>query len=230
MLSLFALGFLIGLQHAFEADHIAAVSALVSNQTSRLRMMRHGALWGLGHTLVLLLVAGGAMLTGVHLGDTFGASVEALVGLMLLGLGLHVLWRLWRDRVHFHWHRHEDGQVHLHLHSHAHDQSHRHRHPDPVAGRALLVGMMHGLAGSAALLLVTVASMDSPLLGLTYIALFGLGSILGMAGMSLVIALPLAATAQRLTRVNGALQAAIGVMTVGIGVWTLLAAGQALAG
>lgn len=232
MLSLLALGFLIGLAHAFEADHIAAVSALVAGRKRPSAMVRLGALWGLGHTLTLALVGGGVLMFGATVPERLSLGLEGIVGLMLIGLGGHVLWRLWRDRVHFHRHRHRDGTEHLHLHSHRaeaapHDVArHRHRHPDPAAARTLAVGMMHGLAGSAALVLVTAATMHSASDGLVYILLFGLGSVIGMASVTLAIAVPLSWTAAFMTRANGAMQMLIGTLTIGVGGLT---AGQSLA-
>ncbi len=232
MLALLSLGFLIGISHAFEADHVAAVSSLVSGKTSRITMMRHGAIWGMGHTLTLFLVGGGVLLAGVVIGPNVSNGLETAVGVMLLGLGGHVFYRLWRDRVHFHLHRHGDGTRHFHLHSHAgedgrHDPGkHSHGHPDGAAIRTLMVGMMHGMAGSASLVLVAAAAMNSLALGLLYILLFGVGSILGMATMSLVIALPLTYTAQALTRVNTSLQFLIGTITIGVGAVKLFESAQ----
>jgi cytochrome c biogenesis protein CcdA len=228
MFTLLSLGFLIGLAHAFEADHVAAVSALVSGRSNPRQMVRLGALWGLGHTLTLFLVGGTVLLAGTAVPEVVSTGLEGMVGLMLIGLGAHVLWRLHRDRVHFHRHRHTDGHEHLHLHSHRDEagphnaRRHAHAHPDPAALRTLAVGMMHGLAGSAALVLVTAAAMTSALTGLTYIALFGLGSILGMATVTAAIALPLSWTAGAMTRVNGAVQLLIGTLTIGIGALTLV--------
>jgi len=227
MLSLLFLGFLIGLAHAFEADHMAAVSSLVSGQTKRRSIIQHGALWGVGHSLTLFVVGGGVLITGSAISPQVATGLEFTVGLMLLALGAHVLYRLHRDRVHFHMHGHNDGTAHLHLHSHAdepraHDaERHRHSHPDHAALRTLAIGMMHGLAGSAALVLVVAASMSSLLTGVGYILLFGAGSVLGMALMSLAIAVPLKYTAKSLTRLNGVLQLMIGLFTIGIGVLTV---------
>src|SRR5205823_9679308 len=146
--------------------------------------------------------------------------------IMLLGLGAHVLWRLWRDRVHFHKHRHDDGTVHIHAHSHAgetvahvraaHDLTHGFR------WRTLVVGLMHGMAGSAALLVLTVSQASSPAVGLGYVALFGVGSMIGMGVLSTVIAVPLAVSARWLTWANRGLQGAVGAVTIAIGMMTLV--------
>ena len=105
---------------------------------------------------------------------------------MLIGLGAHVLWRLWRDRVHFHRHGHGDGTVHIHAHSHAGETLPHarapHAHAHGFRWRTLLVGLMHGMAGSAALLVLAVSQASSPAVGLGYVALFGIGSMIGMGG------------------------------------------------
>ena len=144
---------------------------------------------------------------------------------MLVGLGAHVLWRLWRDRVHFHRHGHGDGTVHIHAHSHAGETAPHaraaHVHEHGFRWRTLLVGLMHGMAGSAALLVLTVSQAPSPAAGLGYVALFGIGSMIGMGALSTVIAVPLAVSARWLTWANRGLQGAVGVVTIAIGVVTI---------
>ena len=134
----------------------------------------HGAVWGLGHSLTLLIFAGAA----VFLDLRFGENLEGVVGVMLVG------WtRAFSPVVHFHRHRHADGRTHFHVHSHlgegtAHDPDHHvHAHASGLPVRTLLVGMVHGLAGSAALVILTASTVQDPVIGLLYVALFGLGSI-----------------------------------------------------
>jgi len=236
MLSLLSLGFMVGIAHAFEADHLAAVSSLVSGKSDLFSMIRHGAIWGLGHSLTLLLVGGSVLALDAAIPDQISTELEMGVGIMLVGLGAHVFYRLHRDRVHFHAHRHGSGPAHIHLHSHANDtqshspKTHQHAHPDRSAVRTLAVGVMHGLAGSAALVLVAAAALKSPVVGLGYIALFGAGSILGMASITALIALPIAFTARRLSGANTILQIAIGTLTIGIGASTITHTVQVLLG
>jgi len=247
MTSILVLGFLLGMRHALEADHLAAVASLATRSRSLLHTVSQGAAWGLGHTLTLLLAGGICLLASVAIPARLARGFEVGVGIMLLGLGAEVLYRARRRHVHLHVHRHEDGTVHLHAHAHApaevhghasgeaaHGAGHRalphvHSHPRPIldgAGfprRALLVGLVHGLAGSAALLLLTVSTLSSRWLGLAYILLFGLGSILGMAILSAVIAVPLRGTARLLTRAYIAVEVLTGLSTVAIGAWVLAA-------
>ncbi len=217
------LGFLIGLRHALEADHVAAVASLASAERSTARIVAHGVVWGIGHTTTLLVVGGIVVLLGVAMPERLANWLELAVGVMLMGLGVWVLVRLARDRIHFHAHRHADGVLHLHAHSHAdenvpHDTArHDHDHPPGLPWRSFLVGVMHGMAGSAALLLLTATTVSSAPLGLLYIALFGAGSVAGMALLSVVIAVPLHYSAGLLSRGRHALQAVIGGATVALG-------------
>jgi hypothetical protein len=226
MFGILGLGFLLGMQHALEADHIAAVSSIAARRSRVGDIVRHGLTWGLGHTLTLFVFAGAAILLGRAIPDTVAKPLEAAVGLMLIGLGTHVLWRLWRDRVHFHQHGHGDGTVHFHAHSHAGETAPHaraaHAHEHGFRWRTLLVGLMHGMAGSAALLVLALTQASSPVVGLGYIALFGVGSMIGMGALSTVIAIPLAVSARWLTWANRGLQGAVGLATVAIGIITVV--------
>jgi hypothetical protein len=227
MFGILALGFLLGMQHALEADHIAAMSSIAARRTQVGDIVKHGLTWGLGHTLTLFAFAGAAILLGRAVPEHLARPLETAVGIMLLGLGAHVLWRLWRDRVHFHKHRHDDGTVHIHAHSHAcetvaHARA-AHAHAHGFRWRTLLVGLMHGMAGSAALLVLAVSQASSPVAGLGYVALFGIGSTIGMGALSTVIAVPLVVSARWLTSANSGLQATVGIITMAIGVMTIAA-------
>lgn len=225
MLGILGLGFLLGMQHALEADHIAAVSSIAARRSSVRDIVRHGLTWGLGHTITLFVFAGTAILLGRVIPEHVAGPLETAVGIMLVGLGAHVLWRLWRDRVHFHQHRHGDGTAHLHAHSHGADpmphQSSRHDHEHGFRWRSLLVGLMHGMAGSAAVLVLVASQFANPLAGLVYILLFGIGSMLGMGALSAVIAVPLAVSAKGLTWANRGLQAVVGIVTIAVGAMTI---------
>ncbi len=223
MVGVLFLGLLLGMQHALEADHLAAVASLAARNRSKRNIIRHGAVWGLGHMLTLSVFAGVVVLSERAVSASLAEWLEFAVGITLILLGAGVLCRIIRERVHFHVHRHADGQVHLHAHSHARDgQPHRlsehdHVHAGGFPLRSLLVGMMHGLAGSAALVVVAATALHSPLEGLIYVILFGLGSVAGMALLSVVIAVPLSLTANLLNWANRGLQGVIGLATMGLG-------------
>ena len=226
MFAILGLGFLLGMQHALEADHIAAVSSIAARRSHVGDIVRHGLTWGLGHTLTLFAFAGAAILLGRAIPEHVARPMETAVGVMLVGLGAHVLWRLWRDRVHFHRHGHGDGTVHIHAHSHAGETLPHarapHAHAHGFRWRTLVVGLMHGMAGSAALLVLAVSQAASAAVGLGYVALFGIGSMIGMAALSTVIAVPLAASARWLTWANRGLQGVVGAVTIVIGITTIV--------
>ncbi|UYO55452.1 sulfite exporter TauE/SafE family protein [Rhodopseudomonas palustris] len=227
MFAILGLGFLLGMQHALEVDHIAAVSTIAARRSGVGDIVKHGLTWGLGHTLTLFLFAGIALVIGQSIPEQIAEPLEGAVGFMLVALGGHLLWRLWRDRVHVHVHQHGDGVRHLHLHSHAdrlsHDAPSAHRHEHGFRWRTLLVGLMHGMAGSAALLVLAVSQAPSPAQGLLYVALFGLGSMVGMGALSAVIAVPVVISARSLTTANRLLQGAVGILTIAIGLSTIRA-------
>ena len=227
MFGILGLGFLLGMQHALEADHIAAVSSIAARRSQVGDIVRHGLTWGLGHTVTLFIFAGAAILLGHAIPERMSQPLETAVGIMLVGLGAHLLWRIWRDRVHFHRHRHGDGVEHLHLHSHAtdsvpHAQS-EHGHMHGFRWRTLLVGLMHGMAGSAALIVLAATQVANPLYGILYVLLFGIGSMLGMGALSVVIAVPLVVSERWLTGANRALQVVVGLVTIVIGLSTIYA-------
>lgn len=228
MTSILLLGFLLGMRHAVEADHIAAVASLTTRARSLKSGIRQGVVWGLGHTLTLFLFGGIVLFVTDIVPAQIVHWLEFTVGIMLILLGAGVIRRLIRERVHFHTHSHGEGDVHFHAHSHQgekrehHDaSSHHHEHPAGFPLRAFLVGLMHGMAGSAALILLTLQTMSSPWLGLVYIALFGAGSIAGMGLFSFIIAIPLRA-ARHMTWAYNSLQATIGVATIALGIFTMM--------
>ena len=225
MFEFLALAVLVGMSHALEADHVAAVSSMASRQTSVKQIVRTGAVWGLGHTLTLMLFAGAAIIFGFAISDGLSGILEFVVGVMLVGLGGHIIYRLWRDRVHFHVHSHGTDQ-HFHAHSHAGEvqehtkSSHDHDHkPFPV--RTLLVGMMHGMAGSAALLVLTASTAPTITSGFLYVVLFGIGSMFGMAALSALIAVPISYSARMLTWANRSIQGATGLGTMALGLFVM---------
>lgn len=229
-LSILLIGLLLGMQHATEADHLAAVATLATRQASLAQTLRLGLAWGVGHTLTLMLFAGAVLALGLVISPSLEQALETAVGLMLVGLGADVLRRLRRERIHFHVHHHAPATEHVHAHSHRGDAAHAasvHRHPHgwrwPL--RALAVGMMHGLAGSAALVLLSLQAVPSVPLGLAYIALFGVGSIVGMALLSVVIALPLRLSAAYLSRLHHGMTALVGVGSCALGVFMVVEIG-----
>ncbi|MCF6353892.1 MAG: hypothetical protein L3J26_02125 [Candidatus Polarisedimenticolaceae bacterium] len=220
------LGFIIGMRHALDADHVAAVATLVSGRQSLAQTLRQGWAWGLGHALTLLFFGSAVLFLDTAVPEHVAAALEFFVGIMLLVLGIDLLRRLIRQRIHFHFHQHADGARHFHAHSHAgesakeHDPTqHEHQHPEGFPLRAMLVGTMHGMAGSAAVILLVLQTLESSLLGLFYIVTFGAGSILGMTLLSVVISVPMRLSAKSLTWAYNGLQFGVALLNIGLGLF-----------
>lgn len=225
------LGFLIGMQHALEADHLAAVGAMaVDRRVSKRGLAIRGAVWGLGHTITLFAICAAVILAGVTLTSEMSATLEFSVGIMLVLLGLDVLRRMRKQRIHFHAHDH-GGKRHIHAHSHKHaskphgEDPHHHRHPEGFPIRALAVGLLHGAAGSAGLLALAVAATRDPMTAILYVFTFGLGSILGMAALSFVAAWPLGAAERHAKWAHTALSIGAAMLAIGLGVSVMMETG-----
>jgi hypothetical protein len=189
-LTILGLGLMLGLRHALDTDHLAAVSTVLAQRPSLRSSGMIGFSWGLGHTVVLLLVGAVVLMVRVPIPEPFAVAAEFGVGAMLVFLGGILGVRLVRERWHVHAHDHDGGQ-HVHLHSHALSEDHGHGHWWRDSIRPFCIGMAHGLAGSAALLLMVLSSAPSVSAGLMYIAVFGLGSIVGMMLVGIAISLPI---------------------------------------
>ena len=179
----------LGFRHAFEPDHLAAVSTLATRQGSVLAACRLGLAWALGHTASVGVVVLAIIVAGVRLPASLWPVAEGVVGLLLVGLGGSVIYRYARGRWHLHAHSHTpEGGTHLHLHSHAGGTSHAHGHPSADARRSLGFGLLHGLAGSAAVLVLLVAT--APTLGtqVAYFSAFAAGTMLAMVAVSATLA------------------------------------------
>jgi ABC-type nickel/cobalt efflux system permease component RcnA len=189
----FALGFLSGFRHAFEPDHVLAVSTLVHREPKLGRALRLGLAWGAGHTTMLMAAVLAVGLLRIQLSAELLGYFEVPVALMLLGLGA---WAL-RDAVvrmrSLYRHRH-GGMEHFHVGEHAHPHAPERRY---TSWQGYLVGLVHGLAGSGALLLLVAATLPSTTVSVFYALTFGVGSILGMGAVTVALALPLIASRAR---------------------------------
>lgn len=217
---LLAFGFVTGLQHATEADHVTAVATLVSKNKRLSKASLLGALWGAGHTLTLFMAGLAVLLLAISIPIKLALSLEFGVGIVLIVLGLSVI-RSVRKNAFIdsffkmfstqHMHPHAHGNK-IHVHPHNHDEEHTHSH------KSVIVGMIHGMAGSGALMLVVLSTVDSVMSGLAYIALFGIGSIVGMFVISTLIGLPFVFTAKRFGKMNKYIRTVAALVSIGLGI------------
>ena len=227
LLAILSLGFFLGMRHATDPDHVIAVTTIITRQRSIPGAAAIGAVWGLGHTLTILAVGSGIILGGWVIPPRLGLSMEWTVGLMLVLLGLLNLRGIIPRSTHVHSHPHEHGDyVHTHVHGHE-PEAHSHasdatplgwldRHFGALGAyryvRPLVVGIVHGLAGSAAVALLVLTTIHDPGLAVFYLLIFGLGTIVGMMLMTMVISLPFGWVSPRGLRVaSGAISLAFGL-------------------
>lgn len=221
------LGVALGMRHAFEPDHLAAVSTLASERRGARAGLALGALWGVGHTASLLLVGGSLALLEAQMPAAVMNVLELAVAVMVVGLGARALVRAVREGREGHPSTHAHGEV---VHTHVAPLQHLHLNGWTLATRPLLIGLVHGLAGSGALTALVLAELPSAASRLAYIALFGLGSVLGMAMLTGLVGVPLGRLA-RAPRLASRLLGAAGLLSVGVGTfWGVEAGARLLAG
>src|SRR2546421_8282853 len=220
LLAISGIGLLLGFRHAFEPDHLAAVSTLATRPGARLWSgARLGLVWGVGHTATVGVVVAVILVLGLELPARLWPAAELLVAALLVLLGSVVIWRYARGRWHMHAHSHAGGvQPHIHLHSHAHEVGHAHSHARPDARRSLGFGIAHGLAGSGAIAALLVAAAPDTAARVLYFATFGGGTILGMLLVSLTLGLAVRVAAGKRTRWATVLHVASATASVIVGI------------
>ena len=227
LVAILGIGLVFGLKHATEVDHVIAVSTIVSHHRNVFRSAVVGALWGAGHTFSLLIVAAVVLWFRVEIPERVSGWLEFGVALMIIALGVSALWRTLRTNAKVHVHQHSHGGVsHTHVHFHETETRHApaghatHSHGVSRIGvKPVMVGMMHGLAGSGALTLLVLTQLSSSWLGFFYVATFGVGSIVGMLLMSGLIGLPFALTSGKLAHIHRGLQTAAAALSICFGGW-----------
>ncbi|HWA13536.1 MAG TPA: sulfite exporter TauE/SafE family protein [Burkholderiales bacterium] len=253
--SLLVVGFFLGMRHATDADHVIAISTIVSRQRSLKSAAWIGAIWGMGHTLTVMAVGGAILLFSIVIPPRLGLALEFAVGIMLVALGFLTLtgMSLWiRDNVNIvpGGHTHDPNAPHGHAHAHGdYAHSHVHGHGESTHGhredqtpqawldrklgglgvyqwvRPLIIGVVHGLAGSAAVALLVLTAIDDPWWGMLYLLLFGVGTIAGMMLVTLVIAAPFAYSSERFPHFNAYLRITFGLLSVGFGLFLMYSIG-----
>lgn len=238
-LALLGLGLIFGLKHATEVDHVVAISTILTQNKSLFRSAMVGALWGIGHSASLLLAGLVVLSLRITIPPRVSNWFELCVAFMILVLGASALWRALRQKVEVHLHQHSHdhvSHVHVHFHEeatrHGKDRGQRHNHSISKIGiKPVVIGSIHGLAGSGPLTLLVLTQIKSVALGLLYISIFGFGAILGMLLMSGLVGLPFVLTARNLSSLHRRLQTAAAVLSIAFGLWyagTILSASPLL--
>lgn len=232
-------GFFLGMRHATDSDHVVAVTTIVSRQRSIWNAAWTGIFWGIGHSLTLFVVGGAIIVFGVVIPNKLGMSLEFCVALMLILLGTLNLRAAFRavaetddhEGVHHHTHRHGD---YVHSHSHGHEIT-THGHAEEAvppakldrwfgdsrfyqALRPLVIGTVHGLAGSAAVALLVLPIIHDPIWAMAYLLIFGVGTIAGMMLITAAIAVPISYST-RFQFLHRHLGTAAGVLSLGFGLF-----------
>ncbi len=252
LLTVIGVGFLLGIRHATDPDHVIAVTTIVSRQ----RSIRHagliGILWGVGHTITILLVGAAIILFNLAIPPRIGLAMELAVGLMLILLGVLNLtgvtqWITHRFTpaqrhegiIHSHVHTHaHGGEAHVHVHGH-HPEVHLHMDREPESAlqkalarvglyqilRPLAIGVVHGLAGSAAVALLVLTTIRDPRWAIVYLLVFSVGTIAGMMLITMMIGVPFAYTGRRFENFNRGLGVASGLISVAFGLCVTLQIG-----
>jgi high-affinity nickel permease len=235
--AILALGFFLGMRHATDADHVIAVSTIVSRERNVRHSAMIGAMWGLGHTLTILAVGAAIILFNLVISPRIGLTMELSVGAMLIVLGIYNLagfnrsvTQVAKPEVHSHPHAHGD-YVHDHAHTHT-PAPHNHQHTpltfmDRVFGklslyqifRPLIVGIVHGLAGSAAIALLVLTTIHNSHWAVAYLLVFGVGTIAGMMVITIAMASAIHYTQSRSAWLNRRLGAAAGFISLAFGLF-----------
>lgn len=228
LIAALGVGFLLGVRHAMEPDHVAAMSTFVSQERSIVRSCLRGTFWGIGHTAALLAAGVAVVVFKLQVPPEAERIIETCIALVLVLLGGHVLLRaIGTLSVHRHEHAH-GGSLHRHVHVHVGaTPSHDHVHPLAGARKPLLLGLLHGLGGGGTLVLVVLTTLPSPAAAFVYLLVFGAGSTAGMLVLSGLMGIPftLLGGASRVATV--AVQALVGVSSVVVGLLMLAGAGGA---
>jgi hypothetical protein len=260
VVSFLLLGFFLGMRHATDADHVVAIATIVSRERSMAGSALIGVAWGVGHTMTVMVVGVAIIVFGVVIPPKLGLSMEFAVGIMLVLLGILTLTGMGRTVgvAHAHVSGADGHSLDFHDHLHAHgDYLHRHPHGDgadahghaeeqtPLArldriGRSRIafyqwlrpfaVGLVHGLAGSAAAALMVLSIIREPTAALGYLLLFGFGTIVGMMLITLLLSAPFAFTAVNLPKFNWRLRVASGLISFVFGLILIYGIGFAEGG
>lgn len=216
-LTILTLGFVLGIKHAIEPDHVIAVSTIASQSKKLYRASLAGVFWGIGHTATLFIFGIILILMKGEIPEKWAMSLEFLVGIMLVYLGFTTILSL--KNIHVHHHEH-DGEEHKHFHSHIHNRNHNHKHKQRNVSylKSMMIGLVHGLAGSGAMVLLTMSTVNSIWEAIIYILIFGAGTVIGMLFFTTIIGIPFVYSAKKL-KLNKTLTQVTGVISTVFGIY-----------
>lgn len=203
-------GFLLGVKHAFDTDHMVAVSTMISEFKNPLRAALVGTFWGFGHTTTLFIVGLIILLLKISIPENVSLFFELIVGFTLISLGVKAVWQ---SKINLHEHRHEHEET-AHSHFHFHDlEKHFHGHH-----KSFFIGTVHGLAGSGALMILVLSTVHSIVEGIYYILIFGIGSIVGMSLISIILGFPLIYSTQKFPKAEKYMRIITGSLSILFGI------------
>lgn len=224
LFTILSMSFLLGIKHAIEPDHMIAVSTIASQTKSLWRSTLAGVFWGIGHTVTLLIVGIILIVVKGQIPTSVALSLEFVVGIMLVYLGVSSILALKKEKIHAHIHEHQEGYDHNHFHGHKEIQEHQHAHKKVSYYKSLAIGIVHGLAGSAAMVLLTMETVKSVGEAIVYIGIFGVGTIVGMLLSTTVIGLPFVLTANSM-KMNQGMTRLVGLISVCFGFYYMYSIG-----
>ncbi|WP_139492026.1 LysE family transporter [Brevibacillus dissolubilis] len=217
LLAVLSVGFVLGIKHAIEPDHMIAVSTIAGHSKNLWRSSLTGVFWGIGHTATLFIVGLLLIMMKGEIPEKWAMSLEFTVGIMLVYLGVTNLFAFGRKKMQWLAHEH-DGHEHHHIQPDPSDHQDIHTKTKSSYLKSVLIGFVHGLAGSAAMVLWTMSTVASVWEGGLYILIFGAGTILGMLLFTTLLGIPFVLTANRL-QFNRRLTQATGLVSVVFGVY-----------
>ncbi|MFN2747250.1 MULTISPECIES: urease accessory protein UreH domain-containing protein [Bacillus] len=208
LFSVLMLALIFGIKHAIEPDHVIAVSTIASQSKKLWQASLAGIFWGIGHTATLFIVGIIVIVMKGQISEEWSMSLEFLVGIMLVYLGVKTILSFKNNHVH----------THQHLHSHQSGGDHKHRHKKVTYLRSTFIGLVHGLAGSGAMVLLTMSTVKNVEEAALYILIFGAGTVIGMLFFTTIIGIPFVLSKKR-GAISGTLGMTTGVISAVFGVY-----------
>lgn len=217
-LTILSLGFVLGIKHAIEPDHVIAVSTIASQSKQLFRSTLAGVFWGIGHTATLFVFGVVLIIMKGEIPQKWAMSLEFIVGIMLVYLGIKTV--LSFKNIHLHRHKHDEEEQHKHLHSHVHigDHDHKHKHNKFSYLNSMLIGLVHGLAGSGAMVLLTMSTVSGIWDAAIYILIFGAGTVIGMLFFTTIIGIPFVLSSKKIS-LNRTLTQLTGLISIVFGIY-----------